>query len=106
MKLALNGIYVRLCKSPRLGLSRPYDWSSPIINDDVLIQRVLCKYEFEDVARICIHFGWERVAGQAADILFDNPVAFIVERQLRNIKTAMLEEGVFDCSPDSDNCVQ
>ena len=82
MKLSLNGIHIRLSKSRRLGLSRPYDWSNPNINDDVWIRRVLCQYEFENVARICIHYGWERVARQAAGILFDDPIAFIVERQL------------------------
>jgi regulator of sirC expression with transglutaminase-like and TPR domain len=52
---------------------------------------VLRQYEFEDVARIYIHYGWERVARQAAGILLEDPTASIVERQLGNIKTAMLE---------------
>lgn len=44
-------------KSAKLGLSFPYDWSNPDISDDALILNVLARGIFEDVCRICMHFG-------------------------------------------------
>ena len=44
-------------KSVKIGLSGAYDWSNPLIKDDVLIGKVLEKHKFEDVARLCFYFG-------------------------------------------------
>jgi transcriptional regulator with XRE-family HTH domain len=48
-------------KSERLGLSFPYDWSNPQIDDAVLIAKVLDKARFNDVSRTIAHFGLPRV---------------------------------------------
>ncbi|TAN51621.1 MAG: hypothetical protein EPN21_06180, partial [Methylococcaceae bacterium] len=44
-------------KSARLGLSFPYDWPNPDISDEALILNVLARGIFEDICRVCIHFG-------------------------------------------------
>jgi transcriptional regulator with XRE-family HTH domain len=48
-------------KSERLGLSFPYDWSNPQIEDDVLIAKVLDRARFVDVSRTIAHFGLPQV---------------------------------------------
>jgi transcriptional regulator with XRE-family HTH domain len=48
-------------KSERLGLSFPYDWSNPEIDDAVLIAKVLDKARFDDVSRTIAHFGLPEV---------------------------------------------
>ncbi len=48
-------------KSVLIGLSGAYDWSNPHIKDEVLITKVLEKYKFEDVARLCFYFGVPKV---------------------------------------------
>lgn len=48
---------VTIHKSERLGLSFPYDWSNPAISDDALILNVLERGIYEDICRICAHFG-------------------------------------------------
>lgn len=44
-------------KSTRLGLSFPYDWPNPAIGDDALIRNVLERGIYEDICRVCAHFG-------------------------------------------------
>lgn len=48
-------------KSTSMGLSGAYDWSNPQINDKALITKVLEKHKFEDVARLCLHYGVPKV---------------------------------------------
>jgi transcriptional regulator with XRE-family HTH domain len=53
-------------KSERLGLSFPYDWSNPEIDDAVLIAKVLDKARFTDVSRTIAYFGLDKVEQIAA----------------------------------------
>jgi transcriptional regulator with XRE-family HTH domain len=53
-------------KSKRLGLSFPYDWSNPDIDDAVLIAKVLDKARFTDVSRTIAYFGLNKVEQIAA----------------------------------------
>ena len=48
-------------KIEEIGLNFPYDWSNPKIEDDTLIARVLIRGLFEDVCKVCAHYGVERV---------------------------------------------
>lgn len=48
---------VSIHKSVQLGLSFPYDWSNSAISDDALILNVLERGIYEDICRICAHFG-------------------------------------------------
>lgn len=48
-------------KSASIGLSGAYDWSNPQIKDKALITKVLEKHKFEDVARLCLHYGVPKV---------------------------------------------
>jgi transcriptional regulator with XRE-family HTH domain len=53
-------------KSERMGLSFPYDWSNPDIDDAVLIAKVLDKARFTDVSRTIAYFGLDKVEQIAA----------------------------------------
>jgi transcriptional regulator with XRE-family HTH domain len=53
-------------KSERMGLSFPYDWSNPDIDDAVLIAKVLDKARFIDVSRTIAYFGLDKVEQIAA----------------------------------------
>lgn len=48
-------------KIEEIGLSFPYDWSNPDIEDDTLIARVLMRGLYDDVCKVCAHYGVERV---------------------------------------------
>lgn len=48
-------------KTQEIGLSFPYDWSNPNIADDTLIARVLIRGLFDDVCKVCAHYGVERI---------------------------------------------
>lgn len=57
-----------ICKSARLGLDFPYDWSNPAISDVALIGKVLDRARFMDVSRVFAHYGFERVSQVAQDL--------------------------------------
>jgi hypothetical protein len=44
-------------KNELLGLSFPYDWPNPAIGDEALILNVLERGIYEDICRVCAHFG-------------------------------------------------
>jgi hypothetical protein len=48
-------------KSARLGLSFPYDWPNPSIRDEALILNVLERGIYQDICRVCAHFGFAAV---------------------------------------------
>lgn len=73
-------------KSERLGLSFPYDWSNPEIRDEALILNVLERGIFEDLCRICAHFGVQEVERQADRIRSMGKGYPSLERMLNNIK--------------------
>lgn len=77
-------------KSRQLGLSAPFDWSNPQIPDDVLIAKTAASLRFEDVARLCGHYGIDRVRSVASRVADPLPRA-ILARQLRNIEAAGVE---------------
>lgn len=72
-----------LRKSERLGLSFPYDWSNPDIEDDTLIILVAERGFFVDLCTVCAQFGIDRVRSLAALI---NPAPPALERMLSNIE--------------------
>ncbi|MDZ4255837.1 MAG: winged helix-turn-helix domain-containing protein [Sulfuritalea sp.] len=75
-------------KSRQLGLSAPFDWSNPQISDDALIAKTAASLRFEDVARLCAHYGIDRVRAIVASRIADPLPRAILERQLRNIEAA------------------
>lgn len=78
-------------KSRQLELSAPFDWSNAQIPDDALIARTAASLRFEDVARLCAHYGLDRVRA-VVGARFSEPLPrAILERQLRNIEAAQRE---------------
>lgn len=72
-------------KSKKLRLSFPYDWSNSNIRDDALILNVLDRGIFEDICRICAHYGMDRVKVLAATL--KGPAADLsLPRMLTNIE--------------------
>lgn len=78
-------------KSRQLALSAPFDWSNPQIPDDALIAKTAASLRFEDVARLCAHYGIERVRSVVASRVADPLPRTILERQLRNIEAAGID---------------
>jgi hypothetical protein len=76
-------------KSTKIGLSGAYDWSSPNMRDDVLIGSVLEKHQFEDVVRLCLHYGLPKVRRVARRRALDTMTSATVVRMLRNISRAL-----------------
>jgi hypothetical protein len=76
-------------KSAKIGLSGAYDWSNPNIKDDVLIGNVLEKRKFEDVARLCFHYGIPRVRRVFKRREFEPMTSASVSRMLGNISKGM-----------------
>ena len=75
-------------KSRQLALSAPFDWSNPQIPDDALIAKTVASLRFEDVARLCAHYGIDRVRSVVASSVADPMPRTILDRQLRNIEAA------------------
>jgi hypothetical protein len=75
-------------KSHQLALSAPFDWSNPQIPDDALIAKTAASLRFEDVARLCDHYGIDRVRSVVVSRVADALPRTILERQLRNIEAA------------------
>ena len=73
-------------KSTLIGLSFPYDWSNPAINDEALIINVLDRGIFADVCRVCAYFGVEIVEKLASDLLDPAEGNRSLARMLNNIK--------------------
>jgi DNA-binding transcriptional ArsR family regulator len=76
-------------KSRKLGLSAPYDWSNADIPDAALIVKTAASLHFEDVARLCAHYGLPQVRKTLKAQLTDPLARAILARQLRNIEAAM-----------------
>lgn len=75
-------------KSQALKLSAPFDWSNTQIPDEALIAKTAASLRFEDVARLCAHFGLNRIRSVVASRVTDPLPRAILERQLRNIEAA------------------
>jgi transcriptional regulator with XRE-family HTH domain len=80
-------------RSNVLELSFPYDWSNPDMNDDVLIRKVVERGLFEDIVRVSVHFGIDRVRpvveSFAAENLFAAPG---IRRMMSNIVKALVHD--------------
>jgi DNA-binding HxlR family transcriptional regulator len=84
-----NARPTRLPKSQRLGLSAPFDWSNPEISDEALIVKTAASLRFEDVVRLCGHYGVPRVRKLVQARITDPLARTILTRQLRNIEAAL-----------------
>jgi len=73
-------------KSGRLGLSFPYDWSNPAISDEALILNVLERGIYEDICRVCAHFGLGAVDHLRSGLPADVAASPSLARMLDNIK--------------------
>lgn len=70
-----------------LALEFAYDWSNREIPDETLIQKVLDKGRFHDLAVICRRFGLERVRNAAGDRIATSPS---LKRSLDNIEKGFM----------------
>jgi DNA-binding transcriptional ArsR family regulator len=80
-------------KSEQLGLTIPYDWSNPAIDDDVLISKAGAQLRFEDIATLCAHYGIERVQAVLNRSVTGDMERKILARQLGNIRASLTEES-------------
>jgi DNA-binding HxlR family transcriptional regulator len=80
-------------KAPKTAsaLSAPFDWSNPEISDEALIVKTAASLRFEDVVRLCGHYGLPRVRKMLEARIVDPLTRTILTRQLRNIEAAMTE---------------
>lgn len=69
-----------------MGLSFPYDWSNPDIQDEALILNVLERGIFEDLCRICAHFGVQEVERQAERLTLMGKGYPSLDRMMENIR--------------------
>jgi len=76
-------------KSEKIGLSGAYDWSNPHMKDDVLIGKVLEKYQFEDVARLCFYYGLPKVRRVFKQRHFEPMTHASLTRMLKNISKGL-----------------
>lgn len=77
-------------KSKSLSLSFPYDWSNPSMTDSVLIDRVVERGLFEDMAKIAIRYGVDTLRQSVTSFTSKNPAAAAgLNRMLGNIEKAI-----------------
>ena len=76
-------------KSTALGLSGAYDWSNANMNDGILISKVLEKLQFEDVVRLCFHFGTSKVRRVFRRSTFEPMTKASLARMLSNISKGL-----------------
>lgn len=76
----------QLRKSTLLGLSFAYDWSNPAISDDALILNVLERGIFEDICRVCAHYGIKAVEQRIPLLPQEIAESAWLNRMMRNIK--------------------
>lgn len=77
-------------KSEELGLSFPYDWSNPSLPDELLIDRVLERGIYEDIARITAAYGIQAISARAKTVISNIPhAAANINRMLENLQAAL-----------------
>jgi transcriptional regulator with XRE-family HTH domain len=77
-------------KSSRLNLSFPYDWSNSSMPDALLINKVVERGLFEDLAKIATQFGIAPVRHSIAEFSARNhTAASTLNRMLGNIEKAL-----------------
>ena len=74
-----------LAKSVDMGLVGAYDWSNPQLSDELLIARVLDQHRFEDMVRVCAHFGVSKVRRVFRQRVYEPMPRASVSRMLGNI---------------------
>lgn len=72
-------------KSVEIGLAGAYSWSNPQPRDELLIAKVLEQHRFEDMVRVCAHFGVPKVKRVFRQRDFEPMARAIVARMLGNI---------------------
>lgn len=77
-------------KSVRLDLSFPYDWSNSSMPDALLIDKVVERGLFEDMAKVAIRYGTVPLRhAVAAFIAKNSAAATALNRMLTNIEEAL-----------------
>ncbi|MCB5190663.1 helix-turn-helix domain-containing protein [Methylobacillus arboreus] len=77
-------------KSEKLALSFPYDWSNPSLPDELLIDRVLERGIYEDIARITAEYGIDAISDRAKTVISNIPhAAANINRMLDNLHAAL-----------------
>jgi len=72
-------------KSVQLGLAGAYSWSNPQPRDELLIAKVLDQHRFEDMVRVCAHFGVPKVRRVFRQRVYEPMPRASVSRMLGNI---------------------
>jgi hypothetical protein len=81
-------------KSKLLGLSFPYDWSNPAIQDTPLILNVLERGIYEDICKICAHFGLDSVERLRSDLPSDIAASPSLTRMMNNINKGFARANI------------
>lgn len=77
-------------KSASLNLSFPYDWSNSAMSDALLIDKVVERGLFEDMAKVAARFGTKPLRRSVAKVSEKNRAAApALNRMLSNIEKAM-----------------
>jgi hypothetical protein len=72
-------------KSVQLGLAGAHSWSNPQLSDELLIGKVLEQHRFEDMVRVCAHFGVPKVRRVFRQRVYEPMPRASVSRMLSNI---------------------
>lgn len=89
-----GGKVPKMRKSERLGLSAPYDWPNPDIQDDALIAKAGASLRFEDVAALCAHYGLDRVRSVLAKSAEGDLERKILARQLKKLRRPLPRRAI------------
>jgi len=77
-------------KSARLNLSFPYDWSNSSMPDALLIDKVVERGLFEDMAKVAVRYGTEPLRRSVTSFTSKNSAAApSLNRMLGNIEKAL-----------------
>ena len=81
-------------KSESLNLSFPYDWSNPLMPDSLLIDKVVERGLFEDMAKVAVRYGTELLRRSVTSFVSKNSAsAPSLNRMLGNIEKALHAEA-------------
>ncbi len=94
-------------KSEKLGLSFPYDWSNPDISGEALVLNVLERGIFNDICKMCAHYGIANVESMCVHLNADPLAVRSRQRMLDNIKKGFAHaRGIIHdevlCDPSSN----
>lgn len=81
-------------KSASLNLSFPYDWSNSSMPDSLLIDKVVERGLFEDMAKVAVRYGMESLRRSVTSFVSKNSAsAPSLNRMLGNIEKALHAEA-------------